>query len=107
MVSCFYAFTSGCFILLYGSATKVDPTVELVIGTFAMMLSSLLMIVIFFRNSIQPMYRAMYLGLIAIILFAGYPMGIWGGMTVTSKDDPYTPANFSLAGLCRSIFAAS
>jgi len=118
IVSCFYAMFSGCFILLYGSATKTDPTMELVIGTFAMMLASLLMIIVFFRNSIPPIYRALYLGLLAIILFAGYPMGIWGGITIVlamgveilvwhSEDDAYTPANFSLAGCCRSIFAAS
>jgi len=118
IVSCFYAMFSGMFILLYGSATKTDPTLELVLGTFSMMLASLLMIVIFFRNSIPPMYRAVYLGFTAVILFVGYPMGIWGGITLFcatavelmvwyAKDDPYTPPSISISGLCRSIFGAS
>jgi len=118
IVSCFYAMFSGCFILLYGSATKTDPTAELAIGTFAMMLASLMMIVIFFRNSIPPIYRALYLGLTSIILFAGYPLGVWGGITLMlamgveilvwySKDDSYQPQSWSLSGLCRSVFAAS
>jgi len=118
IISCFYAMFSGCFILLYGSATKTDPTVELAIGTFAMMLASFLMIIVFFRNYINPVYRAIYLAITAIVLFAGFPMGVWGGITLMlamcieilvwySQDDPYTPNTFSLAGCCRSIFAAS
>jgi hypothetical protein len=118
IISCFYAMFSGCFILLYGSATKTDPTIELAIGTFAMMLASFLMIIIFFRNLINPVYRAIYLAITAIVLFAGFPMGAWGGITLIfamcieilvwySQDDPYTPDSFSLAGCCRSIFAAT
>jgi len=118
IVSCFYALATGCFVLLYGSATKTDPTTELVLGTFAMMLASFLMIIVFFRNYVSPVYRAIYLALTAIICFAGFPMGIWGGITLIlaagvevlvwySGDDPYTPASFSMAGFCRKIFAAS
>lgn len=118
IVSCFYAGFSGMFILLYGSATKTDPTMELAIGTLSMMLASVMMIVIFFRNSIKPIYRALYLGGTSIFLFAGYPLGVWGGITLMlssgvevlvwySKDDPYNPPSWSIATLCRSIFAAS
>merc|ERR1719419_892719 len=76
------------------------------------------MIIVFFRNYVSPVYRSIYLALTAIICFAGFPMGIWGGITLMlaagvevlvwySQDDPYTPASFSMAGFCRKIFAAS
>lgn len=118
LVACFYSFVSGLFILLYGSANKVDPAVELAVGCLGMMLASLLMIVVFFRTSIQPLYRAFAIIVVSIPAWAGYPVGIWGAifcflaalveiLVWFTEDDDYVPQSFSCNRFCLSIFGAS
>jgi len=117
IVACFYSFFSGLFILLYGSA-DVDSAAEIGLGACGMILASVLMLMVFFRDKVNAEYRAGFLILISIPLFAGYPWGMWGGIVMllaacvelvkySYQDEEFTPTNIDLKDVCTSMWGAS
>jgi len=117
IVACFYAFFSGLFILLYGSA-DVDSAVEVIMGAAGMILASLLMLMVFFREKVPAQYRAGCLGVVSIPLFAGYPWGIWGGVVMllaacvellkwNAADENFIPTNLDVKDCCEGMWGAS
>lgn len=117
IVACFYAFFSGLFILLYGSA-DVDSAAEIGLGACGMILASALMLMVFFRDRVPAEARAGFLVLLSIPLFAGYPWGMWGGVVMlfaacvelvkySYQDEKYTPTNIDLKDVCTAMWGAS
>lgn len=125
LTACLYSFLSGTFVLLYGSA-EIDGLRNMGLGCVAMIFSSVLMLAVFFRDSFAPLYRSLLLLVMALVLFGGYPVGLWGGAVVlftaavevilySTRDDEryskYTPEAWECnctdiwKGSCLGIFS--
>jgi len=81
VVSSGFTFVGGLFVVLYGSA-EIDGTRNLAFGCLSMMASACLLLMIHYRDNLAHWKRMLCLGFCAILLFAGYPMGVWSGFVL-------------------------
>lgn len=110
IISVIYGFFSGLVVFLYGSAEQ-EGEVDMAMGALAMIFSSLLIVLVQFRNRVNREFRALAFLLTAIPLFVGFPTGLWGGLVLlftvcielvvwNSKDDVYIPEPYDFSKIC-------
>lgn len=105
-------FFTGLMIFLYGSALQEDKaTLPMSFGCLGMIMSSFLMVLVVLRDRVACQWRAASFFLTSIVLFAGYPTGVWGGIFLlfttcielvvfVKKDLTYMPEMWDPSTLC-------